>query len=119
MRPQAYEGLRGLAAIAVAGGDEERAATLVGAAESQRYAQVVDPLALRLDRMYFEPGRERLGAAAWDAAARAGSALSFEAAIAYALEEPPAPPRGYSTPGNQSPKRLHSSGSVSGRMSSA
>ena len=119
VRPQSYEGLRGMAAVAAAGGDDERAATLVGAAESQRYAQVLDPLAFRLARTYFEPGRERLGAAAWDAAARAGSALSFEAAIAYALEEQPAPPRGYSTPGNQRPKRLHSSGSVSGRMSSA
>ena len=32
----------------------------------------------------------RRGADAWDAAAREGSALSFEDAIAYALQEPPA-----------------------------
>ncbi len=36
---------------------------------------------------FFEPARARCGTEAWNAAAREGSALSFEEAIAYALEE--------------------------------
>jgi predicted ATPase/DNA-binding SARP family transcriptional activator len=89
VRPQAFEGLRGLAAVAVADGDHERAARLVGAAEAQRFQQVPDPFTLRLNRTILGPARDRYGADAWDAAARAGGSLSFEAAIAFALGEPP------------------------------
>jgi len=85
--PVAFEGLRGLAAVAVVRGDDERAATLVGAADGRRYDQAEDPVETRLDETFFEPARARSGTDAWDAAARAGSRLSFEEAIAYALEE--------------------------------
>ena len=87
LRPVAFEGLRGLAAVAVVRGDDERAATLVGAAEAYRYAKAEDPVEARLDATFFEPARARCGTEAWSAAAREGSALSFEEAIAYALEE--------------------------------
>jgi predicted ATPase/class 3 adenylate cyclase len=87
LRPVAFEGLRGLAAVAVVRGDDERAATLIGAAEGYRYEKAEDPVEARLDSTFFEPARGRCGAEAWSAAAREGSALSFEEAIAYALEE--------------------------------
>ena len=86
VRPVAFEGLRGLAAVAAVNGDDKRAATLVGAADAHRYDWPEDPLEARLDGAFFEPARTRCGADAWDAAARDGSALSFEAAIAYALD---------------------------------
>jgi predicted ATPase/class 3 adenylate cyclase len=87
VRPVAFEGLRGLAAVAVVRGDDKRAATLVGAAEVHRYEKAEDPVEARLDATFFEPARARCGSEAWSAAAREGSALSFEEAIAYALEE--------------------------------
>ena len=90
VRPVVWEGLRGLAAVAVVHGDVERAATLVGAAAAHRYDRTQDPVEVRLDQTFFEPARARCGSDAWDAAAREGGAFSFEDAIAYALEEPPA-----------------------------
>ncbi len=87
VRPVAFEGLRGLAAVAVVRGDDKRAAALVGAAEAHRYEKAEDPVEGRLDATFFEPARTRCGIDAWDAAAREGSTLSFEGAIAYALEE--------------------------------
>jgi hypothetical protein len=65
--------------------EEERAAKLLGAAAAHRYDQAEDPVETRLDAAFFEPARARLGAGAWDAAAGAGGAMSFEDAIAYAL----------------------------------
>jgi predicted ATPase/class 3 adenylate cyclase len=88
VRPVAFEGLRGLAAVAVVDGDDKRAATLVGAADAHRYDQPEDPVYARLDERFFEPARARCGTDTWNAAAREGSVLSFEDAIAYALEEP-------------------------------
>jgi predicted ATPase/class 3 adenylate cyclase len=90
VRPVVFEGLRGLAAVAVVHGDDDRAATLVGAAAAHRYDQPEDAVEARLDRTFFEPARARCGTDTWNAAAREGSVLSFEGAIAYALEEPPA-----------------------------
>jgi hypothetical protein len=90
LRPVVFEGLRGLAAVAVVHGDANRAATLVGAADAHRYDQAEDPVETRLEGAFFEPARTRCGTDAWNAAARAGSVLGFEAAIAYALEEPAA-----------------------------
>ena len=87
-RPVVFEGLRGLAAVAVVHGDSERAATLVGAAHAHRYDRAEDPVEARLDETFFEPARTRCGADTWNAAAREGSLLSFEDAITYALEEP-------------------------------
>ena len=88
VRPTVFEGLRGLAAVAVVGGDTKRAATLVGAAGAHRYGEPEDPVHARLDTAFFDPARTRHGADAWDATAREGSVLSFEDAIAYALQEP-------------------------------
>jgi predicted ATPase/DNA-binding SARP family transcriptional activator len=87
-RPIAWEGLRGLAAVAVACGDSKRAATLVGAAASHRYGEVPSLVDARLDAKFFEPARKRRGAPEWDAAVRDGGTLSFMDAIAYALREP-------------------------------
>jgi class 3 adenylate cyclase len=86
--PVASEGLRGLAAVAVVHGDVKRAATLVGAADAHRYDTPEYPVDARLDETFFEPARTRCGSDAWNALAREGSALSFEDAIAYGLEEP-------------------------------
>jgi len=60
-RPIACEGLRGLAAVAVAGGDAECAATLVGAAASHRYGEVESLVDARLDAEFFEPAGTRRG----------------------------------------------------------
>jgi predicted ATPase len=89
VRPVAFEGLRGLAAVAVVHGDAKRAATLVGAAGAHRYDRTEDPVEARLEGAFFEPARTRYGTDVWNAAAREGSTLTFEDAIAYALEEPP------------------------------
>jgi hypothetical protein len=86
--PIASEGLGGLAAIAVVRGDLDRAARLFGAAASHRYGQPEHAVDARLEATFFEPARTLHGADAWNAAAREGGALSFEDAIAYALEEP-------------------------------
>jgi predicted ATPase/class 3 adenylate cyclase len=88
VRPVVFEGLRGLAAVAVVQGDAKRAATLIGAADAHRYERPEDPVEARLDETFFEAARTRCGTDAWNAAAREGSTLSFEDAIAYALEEP-------------------------------
>jgi hypothetical protein len=88
VRPVAFEGLRGLAAIALTHGDDKRAVTLVGAADAHRYDQTEDPVEAKLEAAFFAPARTRYGTDAWNATAREGSALTFEDAIAYALEEP-------------------------------
>lgn len=87
-RPYDVEGLRGLAAVAAVSGEVDRAASLVGAAAAHRYGQPENPVDARLDATFFEPARTRSGTDAWNAATREGSALSFEDAIAYALQEP-------------------------------
>jgi predicted ATPase/class 3 adenylate cyclase len=85
--PHASEGLLGLAAVAVARGDDHRAARLLGAAAEDRRDRPEDPVDARLDTEFFEPARTRHGADAWDAAASDGGTLSFDDAIAYALHE--------------------------------
>jgi predicted ATPase/class 3 adenylate cyclase len=85
--PFATEGLLGLAGVAAVRGDIERAARLVGAADAHR-RDPEDPVDARLHAAFFEPARTRHGAEVWDAAARDGATLSFEDAIAYALQEP-------------------------------
>jgi predicted ATPase/DNA-binding SARP family transcriptional activator len=94
-RPFVFEGLRGLAAVAAVDGDLHRAARLAGAAAMHLYGQPQDAVDDRLDAAFFEASRARCGARAWDAAARDGSTLSFEDAIAYALDEPPAQMRAH------------------------
>jgi predicted ATPase/DNA-binding SARP family transcriptional activator len=86
--PHASEGLQGLGAVAVVRGDDQRAARLLGAAAEDRRDRPEDPVDARLDTEFFEPARTRHGADAWDAAVRDGGTLSFDDAIAYALQEP-------------------------------
>jgi predicted ATPase/DNA-binding SARP family transcriptional activator len=86
--PFASEGLQGLAAVAALRGDDHRAARLLGTAAEDRRDRAQDPVETRLDTEFFEPARTRHGADAWDATAHDGGTLSFEDAIAYALEEP-------------------------------
>ena len=85
--PVAYEGLRGLAAVAASSGDDPRAATLVGASDAHRYDWPGDPLEARLDAEFFQPARARYGTDAWNERARRGGALNFLEAIAYGLSE--------------------------------
>jgi predicted ATPase len=85
--PFAGEGLNGLAAVAVVRGELERAAWLCGAAESHRYGKPRDRVDERLRTTFFAPARARLGAEAWDGAARRGAAMGFEDAIAAALHD--------------------------------
>jgi hypothetical protein len=86
--PLASEGLQGLAAVAAVHGDDRRAARLLGAAAEDRLDRPEDPVDARLHTEFFGPARTRHGEDAWDATAREGSMLSFEDAIAYALQEP-------------------------------
>jgi predicted ATPase/class 3 adenylate cyclase len=84
------EGLRGLAAVAAVDGDLRRAARLVGASSAHRYGQPFDVIEARLDASFFDAARTRCGSKAWDAAAREGGLLTFDDAIANALQDPPA-----------------------------
>jgi predicted ATPase/class 3 adenylate cyclase len=88
VHPFGAEGLLGLAAVATVRGNFHRAARLRGVAAAHRSNRPDDAVEARLGVVFFEPARTRLGADAWDAAVRDGAALSFEDAIAYALEEP-------------------------------
>ena len=84
------EGLRGLAAVAAVHGDLHRAARLVGASAAHRYGQPFDAIEARLDALLLRRRPRTVRDRGWDAAAREGGALTFDDAIAYALEEPPA-----------------------------
>jgi predicted ATPase len=84
------EGLRGLAAVAAAHGDHHRAARLVGASSAHRYGQPFDVIEARLDASFFDAARAQCGTKAWDTAAREGGLLTFDDAIANALQDPPA-----------------------------
>ena len=83
-----WEGVGGLAAVAAARGDLDRAARLFGAAGAHRYGEQDNAIDARLHATYFQPARSRHGPDAWDAASREGAAMSFAGAIAYALDEP-------------------------------
>jgi predicted ATPase/class 3 adenylate cyclase len=85
--PYASEGLRGLAAVAAVREDLHRAARLVGASAAHRYGQPYEAIEARFDTAFFEAARTCYGVEAWNAAADEGGSLSFEDAIAYALEE--------------------------------
>ena len=89
--------LRDLARVAEAQGQPARAARLWSAAAAQHQAIVGRPLPA--DRGALRPSprppsalRARLGDAAFDAAWAAGQAMTLEQAVAYALEDAPAPP---------------------------
>ena len=81
----ASEGIAGLAAVAVRQGEVERAARLLGAAES--LANVVkDTAGIRLEQEFFLPARARIGETRWRAAYADGAALSFDEAVSLALD---------------------------------
>ena len=93
VHPAASEALAGLAAVAAARDNLERAARLSGAA-GPRLGSRHDAVDVRLHASLLERARTRHGTAAWDAAAREGSALDFdEAPIAFALDGPRLGPR--------------------------
>lgn len=79
----------GLAAIAAVDGAPERAARLIGAARTMGWPLFSDDARIdaRLERDYFAAARTRLGDVLWAEAERAGAALSYPEAIAYALQE--------------------------------
>jgi hypothetical protein len=83
--PIASEALLGLAAVAVVDGDLCHAARLRGAAGAHGYDRPQDDAPAALDAAFFAPARERYGPGAWDTVARDGARLSFQEAIAYAL----------------------------------
>jgi predicted ATPase/DNA-binding SARP family transcriptional activator len=89
--PIASEGLLGLAAVAVADGDLSQAARLRGAAAAHGYGQQPDEVDARLEAVFFASARTRRGADAWDTLVREGGQLSFDHAIAYALDQQRAP----------------------------
>jgi hypothetical protein len=86
-----FEGLLGLAAIAAADGDDQRAIALDGAAwaliEREVYASEA-PVYERLEQRFIGAARERLGPEAAAAAAAAGRQMNAADALAYALEDP-------------------------------
>jgi len=80
----AAEGIAGLAAVAVRRGQVERAARLLGAAESM--ANVLDDAGgVRLAEEFFSPARQQLGEARWRAAYADGAGLGFDEAVSLAL----------------------------------
>ena len=80
----AAEGLAGLGAVAACRNEAERAARLLGAAES--LAQVLsDPVGAKLEQEFFAPARERIGEERWRAAYADGARLGFEDAVSLAL----------------------------------
>ena len=85
----ADEALAGLAAVVAAEGRDDVAARLRGAARALGYPP--DPLDERIDdrleRTYIAPARVRYGDSAWATAERAGAALSYAEAAAYALQQ--------------------------------
>ena len=81
----AAEAITGLAAIAARQGDSERAALLLGAAES--LANVLgDAVGARLEQEFFAPARDGIGEARWAVVHTAGAGLGLEEAASLALE---------------------------------
>jgi predicted ATPase/DNA-binding SARP family transcriptional activator len=81
--PVAAEGLLGLAAIAAAEGDFLRAARLRGNVRGENQQDVIEA---RVDEQFLREARTR---PEWAAGLREGAGMSFEEAIAFALEEAP------------------------------
>ncbi len=83
------ESIEGLSCVAGAGGAAERAARLLGAAEALReaagYQQATRTRALR--EPYVTAARARTDEKAWTTVWEEGRSMTFEEAIAYALEK--------------------------------
>jgi hypothetical protein len=84
-RAEAPEGILGFAAIAASQGHDERAARLLGAAESMAIA-LDDEAGVKLEQEFFSPARQRLGEARWRAAYADGARLGYDEAVSLALE---------------------------------
>jgi tetratricopeptide (TPR) repeat protein len=84
----ASESMEGLACVAGATGEGERAAKLFGAAQTQREAvgYVHAPREHALREPYLAAARSRVGDAVWAETWREGQSMTFEDAIAYALK---------------------------------
>jgi predicted ATPase/DNA-binding SARP family transcriptional activator/class 3 adenylate cyclase len=87
----AAEGLSGLAAIATRRDDLERAARLLGAASASGPWDGDADVTAHLEKQFFAPARARHGTARWIQAHAEGAQMSFEQAIAFALNSAPAP----------------------------
>jgi predicted ATPase/DNA-binding SARP family transcriptional activator len=84
----ADEGLIGLGAVSAREGEPERAAQLLGAARAMGYPPVGDKhIDDRLERECFAPARAQYGEDQWHKSETAGRLLSYDEAIAYALDE--------------------------------
>jgi hypothetical protein len=81
----ASEGIAGLGAIAARQGDAERAARLLGAAQSLANV-LADAAGVRLEEEFFSPARERIGETRWRAAHADGARLDFDEAVSLALD---------------------------------
>jgi tetratricopeptide (TPR) repeat protein len=78
------EGIAGVAAVAARQGESERAARLLGAAES--LAELENAVRLRLEQEFYSPARERIGERRWRAAYAEGARLSFDEVVRLALD---------------------------------
>jgi predicted ATPase/DNA-binding SARP family transcriptional activator len=79
------EGVAGFAALAACQGEEERAARLLGAAES--LARVLgDAVGDMLEQEFFSPARGRIGETRWRAAYADGARLGFDEALSLATD---------------------------------
>jgi tetratricopeptide (TPR) repeat protein len=109
-RKGADEAVAGLAAVAAAEGRDEVAARLQGAARALGYPPAMFDKRIddRLQRTYIAPARRRYSHAAWQAAERAGAALTRAQATAYALEQTRQP----STSRGDRPRTNHSRSSA-------
>ena len=79
-----WGGVTGLAAVAAARGEPERAAKLIGAAAGYADNPITAaeaPVYDRLNERFLEPARAALGEAAWDRARREGRGLRLDEAI--------------------------------------
>jgi tetratricopeptide (TPR) repeat protein len=83
------ESIEGLACASGVGGEAERAARLFGAAEALREAAgyKLGTRARSLREPYLTDARSRVGEADWTRVWEEGCSMTFEAAIAYALQE--------------------------------
>src|SRR5215207_2588198 len=81
----AADSIAGLAAVAACQGEEERAARLLGAAESM--ADVLnDATGGKLEEEFFAPARNRFGETRWGTAHANGARLGFDEAVELALD---------------------------------
>jgi hypothetical protein len=74
-----------LGATAASVAEDDRAARLLGPARA--HGPISDPyLVVQLEEHFFAPARAPLGERAWNEAHGAGSALSLDEAITFALD---------------------------------